>query len=75
MMPIVFQTDPENTDYALEDGATRNFEAAKTAELLATQEQKDKEEEERNNPMKVRMLLDTITEDCPTPRDQQYGSI
>jgi hypothetical protein len=48
-----FQTDPQNTDYSLEDGATRNFEAAKTAEKLAILEQQEKEDEEANNPMKV----------------------
>lgn len=50
---IVFKTDPEKTDYTLEGGATRNFEAARTAEMLAGQEEKEKEEEEYNNPMKV----------------------
>ena len=43
-----------NTDYTLEGGASRNFEAAKTAELLARAAQKEFEEEELNNPMKVR---------------------
>ncbi|XP_064644331.1 splicing factor YJU2-like [Lineus longissimus] len=50
---IAFKTDPQNTDYSLEDGATRNFEAAKTAEKLARQEQQAIEDEEANNPMKV----------------------
>ncbi len=53
----LFQTDPERTDYALEDGATRNFEPTRTAEMLAEQEQKEKEEEERNNPMKVKEMF------------------
>ena len=43
-----------NTDYTLEGGASRNFEAAKTAEMLAQKAQKEIEEEELNNPMKVR---------------------
>ena len=47
------QTDPVNTDYVLEAGATRNFEALRTAELQAVREQKEKEDEEANNPMKV----------------------
>jgi Saf4/Yju2 protein len=47
------QTDPESTDYVLEAGATRNFEASRTAEKMALQEQKEKEAEEANNPMKV----------------------
>jgi len=56
---VVFdiQTDPENTDYELEAGATRNFEAARTAEKMALQEQKEKEAEEANNPMKVKTIF------------------
>eukprot|EP00918_Siedleckia_nematoides_P008652 GHVU01018954.1.p1 GENE.GHVU01018954.1~~GHVU01018954.1.p1 ORF type:complete len:368 (+),score=75.79 GHVU01018954.1:90-1193(+) len=50
---IAFKTDPHNTDYALEDGATRNFEANRTAEILAEKDRKEKEAEETNNPMKV----------------------
>ena len=50
---IAFQTDPQTTDYALEAGATRNFEAAKTAEEMAKKEAAAIEEEEANNPMKV----------------------
>ncbi len=50
---IVLQTDPENCDYTLEDGATRNFEAHRTAEEMAKRELKEIEEEEKNNPMKV----------------------
>lgn len=50
---ITFKTDPVNTDYTLEGGASRNFEAAKTAEMLAQKAQKEIEEEELNNPMKV----------------------
>ena len=49
----MLQTDPENADYALEGGATRNFEALRTAEQLAKKQEQDKEEEEKNNPMKV----------------------
>ena len=50
----VSQTDPESVDYKLEAGATRNFEALRTAELMAQKEAKEKEEELENNPMKVR---------------------
>lgn len=50
---IAFKTDPQSTDYELEAGATRNFEATRTAEKMALQEQKEKEAEEANNPMKV----------------------
>ena len=52
---LVFQTDPQNTDYALEAGATRNFEALRKAEILAEKELAEKEELEKNNPMKVRI--------------------
>lgn len=47
------QTDPENADYKLEAGATRNFEALRTAEILAKKEEERKKEEEDNNPMKL----------------------
>jgi len=49
---ITFLTDPENQDYAIEHGATRNFEAQR---LVDEQEKKEKEkrEEEESNPMKM----------------------
>jgi len=50
---ICFRTDPENTDYVLESGATRNFEALKRAEEQAEREDKAKREELENNPMKM----------------------
>lgn len=56
---ISFRTDPENTDYILEAGATRNFEALAKAEKQAELEAKAYQEELKSNPMK---LLEERTE-------------
>lgn len=50
---ITFKTDPANSDYIVEHGATRNFQALKLAEEAAEREAKEEEEEEKNNPMKL----------------------
>ena len=49
----MFQTDPENVDYELESGATRNFEAAKTLAEMEKKKQAEIEAEEAANPMRV----------------------
>ena len=56
---ICFRTDPANTDYVLEAGATRNFEALAKAEKQAEAEEKARQDELANNPMK---LLEERTE-------------
>merc|ERR1712180_90154 len=50
---ITFKTDPENTDYTMEHGATRLFEAWKKLEQQTQKEKQDREDEETNNPMKA----------------------
>jgi hypothetical protein len=50
---IAFRTDPANTDYILEAGATRNFEALSKAEKQAEAVQKAHEQDLVDNPMKM----------------------
>ncbi|XP_075544997.1 splicing factor YJU2 [Dermacentor variabilis] len=50
---ITFKTDPANSDYIVEHGASRNFQALKLAEEAAEREAREEEEEEKNNPMKL----------------------
>jgi len=64
---ISFRTDPANTDYVLEAGATRNFEALAKAEKQAELEQKAYQDELATNPMK---LLEERTEQSKKEMDQ-----
>lgn len=59
LQEISFKTDPQNTDYEIEAGATRNFMALKLAEEQARREEQEVKDEEANNPMK---LLENRTE-------------
>lgn len=53
LQEISFKTDPQNTDYEIEAGATRNFMALKLAEEQAKREMDELKEEEASNPMKL----------------------
>jgi hypothetical protein len=53
LQEISFKTDPRNTDYEIEAGATRNFMALKLAEEQAIREEEEAREEEASNPMKL----------------------
>lgn len=53
LQEISFKTDPQNTDYEIEAGATRNFMALKLAEEQAQREIDELKEEEASNPMKL----------------------
>lgn len=53
LQEISFKTDPQNTDYEIEAGATRNFMALKLAEEQAQREMDELKEEEASNPMKL----------------------
>jgi len=50
---ITFKTDPKNTDYAAEHGASRNFEPWREEQAVEEEDRLAKLEEEENNPMKV----------------------
>ena len=55
---ISYRTDPANTDYVLEAGATRNFDALCKAEKQAELDEKARQEEIKLNPM---LLLEERT--------------
>lgn len=53
LQEISFKTDPQNTDYEIEEGATRNFMALKLAQEQEKREEDAEKEEEATNPMKL----------------------
>ncbi|KAF4581510.1 protein CWC16 [Pleurotus pulmonarius] len=50
---ITFKTDPKNTDYSAEHGASRNFEPWREEAAVEEEDRLAKLEEEENNPMKA----------------------
>ncbi|KAJ8589732.1 DUF572-domain-containing protein [Rhizopogon salebrosus TDB-379] len=50
---ITFKTDPKNTDYTAEHGASRNFEPWREEKVVEEEDRLARLEEEENNPMKV----------------------
>ncbi|GMH69735.1 hypothetical protein TrRE_jg5874 [Triparma retinervis] len=51
--PVTFLTDPENNDYEMESGATRNYEIWKDKNKTVEDEKEGKEEEEEMDAMKA----------------------
>ena len=54
---FILKTDPANTDYTMEKGATRNYEPWREKEKDVAQAVADRDEEERGNAMKVGRAL------------------
>ncbi|GLB35220.1 putative DUF572-domain-containing protein [Lyophyllum shimeji] len=63
---ITFKTDPKNTDYAAEHGASRNFEPWREEGAAEEEDRLAKLEEEENNPMKA---LENRTQDSKREMD------
>ena len=47
------KTDPQNADYAMELGATRNFEPWREKDKAVAEAKAEREDEEKGNAMKV----------------------
>lgn len=63
---ISFKTDPENTDYVVDNGAYRTFQAERIAEMEEERVVQEKEEDEANNPM---LALENRTKDSRREMD------
>ncbi|KAI9208958.1 CWC16 protein, partial [Polychytrium aggregatum] len=50
---ITFKTDPKNGDYLAEHGAARNFEPWREERIINEELNREREQEEENNPMKA----------------------
>ncbi|KIJ17070.1 hypothetical protein PAXINDRAFT_175677 [Paxillus involutus ATCC 200175] len=50
---ITFKTDPKNTDYTAEHGASRNFEPWREERVVEEEDRLARLDEEENNPMKA----------------------
>lgn len=50
---ITFKTDPKNTDYSAEHGASRNFEPWREEKVVEEEDRLARLDEEENNPMKA----------------------
>ena len=57
---FIMKTDPKNTDYVMERGATRNYEPWREKEKDIAEQVAQREEEERGNAMKVRAHFASI---------------
>lgn len=63
---ITFKTDPKNTDYAAEHGASRNFEPWRDEQAVEEEDKLARLEAEENNPMKA---LENRTQDSKREMD------